>query len=448
MKKKLYLTYLIIFFIISYKYSLTAYGYEKILQVNTLTKIKSNYTIFDFVLYQNIFINSNLPYEGFGNSTSIYGNHILIGSKAGTAYFFTHSDNWIESNKFAFENSNFGCSVSLSEKYAIVGAEGAAYVFELISENWTLMDIIKSFEDENQEYSLFGNSVSIKDDFLIVGDIGYANFSGAVYFFKRDGSSWRQHAKFISENFHYWDNYGASVSMSTEYAIVGSPGENGPPPPFHKKKEISGYGSAYIYKRNGENWILHTVLQESNAKAFGCHVSITTNTAIITSANNVYLFKLEGNIWVNKGQIIHTNKEYAFSSISLSENFVSIGETVYLDSGVVYIYKLNCDDTCIQIGKIMSNIASDNNEFGSSVSIFGDTLLIGDSDDEGKAYIYSLKKSKDYNNSLKEIIMILQFLASNYSNITTSDADVNCDDKIDMLDAIVLLNFLAFENIW
>ena len=91
----------------------------------------------------------------------------------------------------------------------------------------------------------FGKSVSISGDYAVVGaraDGDNGSFSGSAYVFKRTGTSWAQEAKLLPSDGAAYDEFGFSVSISGDYAVVGAvlDDNNG-----------SGSGSAYIFKRSG-----------------------------------------------------------------------------------------------------------------------------------------------------------------------------------------------------
>ncbi|MBT3947423.1 MAG: hypothetical protein HOF39_04615, partial [Candidatus Marinimicrobia bacterium] len=68
----------------------------------------------------------------------------------------------------------------------------------------------------------FGNSVSINGDYAIVGaknDGGYSE--GAAYIFIRSGTSWSEQAKLIASDKERNDDFGTSVAISGDYAIIG-----------------------------------------------------------------------------------------------------------------------------------------------------------------------------------------------------------------------------------
>ena len=83
----------------------------------------------------------------------------------------------------------FGFSVA-SGNYLIIGAynnsnnyRGAAYIFELSSETWTQKH--KLVLSVRTDYAFFGSSVSITENYAIVGAFGNDDYKGAAYIFER-----------------------------------------------------------------------------------------------------------------------------------------------------------------------------------------------------------------------------------------------------------------------
>ncbi len=116
--------------------------------------------------------------------------------------------------------------------------------------------LIASDAAENDE---FGKSVSISGDWAIVGaplyDDGDSVNSGSAYIFKRDPDSgiWTEEIKLISSDTAAGDRFGFSVSISGVTAIVGA------------HYDGSNSGSAYIFQLNGGNWVEQGKLTASDA---------------------------------------------------------------------------------------------------------------------------------------------------------------------------------------
>ena len=86
----------------------------------------------------------------------------------------------------------------------------------------------------------FGISVSISGDYAVVGTLEDAdrNYSGSAYVFVRSGNNWTQQSKLTPSDGAENDRFGTSVSISGDYAVIGALGDadNG-----------NHSGSVYIY---------------------------------------------------------------------------------------------------------------------------------------------------------------------------------------------------------
>jgi hypothetical protein len=142
----------------------------------------------------------------------------------------------------------FGYSVSISCGYGIVGAlfdddhgiaSGSAYIFKREGTVWGEQAKITASDGTTVE--CFGSSVSISGNRVIVGavyDDDGGNESGSAYIYKRDGTTWSQQAKITTSDGTTGDLFGNSVSISGDYVIVGAYGDD---------DNGDDSGSAYIY---------------------------------------------------------------------------------------------------------------------------------------------------------------------------------------------------------
>ena len=129
-------------------------------------------------------------------------------------------------------NDAFGNSVSISGDYAIVGApgddenshfSGSAYIFRRDGETW--IEEQKLLATDITRGDQFGYSVSISGYNAIVGaarDDDNGLNSGSAYFFRRDSTSWVEEKKIIASDGAEGDLFGSSVSISEDFAIIGA----------------------------------------------------------------------------------------------------------------------------------------------------------------------------------------------------------------------------------
>ena len=126
---------------------------------------------------------------------------------------------------------------------------------------------------------MIGYSVSISGDYAIVSAPYLSTGTteegaGTVYICKRNGSAWEIQATLSNPTPSYGDNFGTSVSISGDYAIVGT---------IFDDTGAGNSGSAYIYKRNGDTWDLQTTLNNplpAPNDNFGFSVAIEVITSL------------------------------------------------------------------------------------------------------------------------------------------------------------------------
>ncbi len=381
--------------------------------------------------------------DQFGTSAAICGEYIIAGApyedeggnNAGAAYIFrkTEAGTWDAGIKLTANDAQaddyFGDSVAISGDYAIVGARnedaggsnaGAAYIFRRTGgadENiWD--DGIKITASDAQANDEFGNSVSINGDYAIVGakneDGGDGNptsNAGAAYIFHRTGANtWDIGTKIVASDPAVDDYFGNSVSISGDYAIVGSYGED---------DGGSSAGAAYIYRRTATTtWDAGVKITATDPQAgdyFGGSVSISGDYAIvgaslenggsgdpITGAGAAYIFRRTGtNLWDSGVKITATDPqaEDRFGySVSISGDYAIAGarweDEEGSNAGAAYIFKRTGTNAWESGSKITASDAKTDDVFGNSVSISGDYAIVGANSNDagmsntGAAYIF------------------------------------------------------------
>lgn len=113
-------------------------------------------------------------------------------------YLIFDGNNWNQSYKLISsdgeEGDNFGSSVSLLGNKALIGTpydddngyeSGSAYIFEYVSNNWIQSQKLISSDSSANDW--FGQSVSLSNEYIIVGSVQQSNLNGieagAVYVF-------------------------------------------------------------------------------------------------------------------------------------------------------------------------------------------------------------------------------------------------------------------------
>jgi hypothetical protein len=110
---------------------------------------------------------------------------------------------------------------------------GSAYIFERSGSTWTQQQ--KIVASDRAAGDRFGSSVAMNGDHAIVGahlqdgdaaNGDLASNAGAAYTFARDGATWTQQQKIVASDRAADDQFGTSVAISGDHAIVGALGED------------------------------------------------------------------------------------------------------------------------------------------------------------------------------------------------------------------------------
>jgi len=350
------------------------------------------------------------PHDFFGTSVSINGDTAIIGApyddegnirtNSGSAYVFTRiDDTWVETQKLTpadgKSEDQFGKIVSISGDTAIIGAirliigtyKTSVYVFTRIDDTWVeTQKLTSSDEDPNDFFSL---AAYISGDTAIIGapydDNEEGIKSGSAYVFTRIDDTWVETQKLTPADGETSENFGRSVSISDDIVLIG------------------GYGCAYFFERTGDTWAETQKITASNLSVinnFGHSVSISGDTAVIEECWTMYIFTRINNTWVQHEKIIPLDLDTTnFIDVSISKS----GDTAILGgdydesfeeySGFAYVFN-RYNDRWVQQQKLTSSDLESGDWFGRSVSISGNTALIGAPYDDdkgersGSAYVF------------------------------------------------------------
>jgi hypothetical protein len=197
------------------------------------------------------------------------------------------------------EASDFGSSVAIDGKHAIVGAPGTgntpadnqmAFAYELTAtESRKIRDEDQILRPSNAEKGdLFSSAVAIDGEDAFVGassEDGSANGksdAGATYLFQRTSSGWpTNEAKILrASNAEGNDTFGRDIATDKGRLLIGASGADGP------SNNKSGAGAVYLFEQTSSGWAKneHQIFRATNAESgdfFGHSVAVGKGRAII-----------------------------------------------------------------------------------------------------------------------------------------------------------------------
>ncbi len=351
----------------------------------------------------------------FGRSVALAGNLLIGGAPfnnttAGTAagsaflYSFDARNGWFDHYLTAGHTDaggELGTSVAISKNTIVAGAPyddtpggtdaGRVYVLIRSQNTWVLERVFRGNPGAMNDY--FGFVVAVSGDALVVGVPG-RDFSGGktdagtAYAYQRAKSGWTGEVELFRADAEAGDEFGSSVSISDNTALVGAP----------KDDDAGGgtnAGSAYVFlrSRDGNSWSVQTKLlavDRSPFALFGYAVSLDKNTALIgapnvnTSTGCAYVFQRTGLAWSQQAQFFASDgapNDLFGSAVSLSANYALVGapqdDTMAgSDAGGAYLFWRK-GTAWTQMPKLTANDAAAGDRFGSSVAVFGQNALVG-----------------------------------------------------------------------
>ena len=351
------------------------------------------------------------PVEVFGTSVAISGETVVVGAPRGgsmfegSAYVFVRSGGgWSQQQKLEASDRAlidlFGTSVAISGETVVVGAtrggsmdQGLAYVFVRSGGGWSQQQKLEA--SDGAPIDLFGTSVAISGETVVVGaPYGGSMDQGLAYVFVRSGGGWSQQQKLEASDAPAL-NFGTSVAISGETVVVGAPGAGS-----------NFEGSAYVFVRSGVGWSQQQKLEASDAVVFGAlgtSVAISGETVVAGAqgggSNNqgsAYVFvRSSGGGW-SQQQKLEASDAPAFNdqfgaSVAISGETIVVGRlrggTGPVNDGSAYVF-VRSGVRWSQPQKLQ---ASDASEFGASVAISGETVVVGapsSSMFKGSAYVF------------------------------------------------------------
>ena len=406
--------------------------------------------------------------DRFGFSVSISGDTAVVGANytdgvglnSGSAYVFRNIGGvWQQAVKLTAADAaaadEFGFSVSISGDTAVIGARldddvgdgcGSAYAFREVGGVW--QQAAKLIAGDGAVGDQFGFSVSVSGDTAVVGARSHGA-RGSAYVYREVGGVWTQIAQLNAADGAYGDNFGFSVSLSGDTIVVGA---------YYAG---SGNGSAYVFREVGGVWQQTAKLIASDTAPgdnFGYSVSISGNAAVIGApldddagdgSGSAYAFREIGGVWQQIAKLIASDGAAGDSfgnSVSISGDTAVIGAKLDDGSGSAYAFR-DVGGVWQQTAKLIASDAAPADAFGISVSISSGTAVVGAFQDDdagsfsGSAYVFGVVCLADFNEDL--VVNTLDMLAFlNAWAAGDPSADINGDGNVNTLDV------LAFLNLW
>jgi len=346
------------------------------------------------------FPNDRATGDGFGGSVGIADGVIIVGAignddngvGSGSAYLFnaatrTQIAKLLPSDGAA--NNQFGISVAIGSGVAVVGARGhnhsgvnsgSVYLFNAT----TGVQINELLPSDGVSNGYFGNSVAIEGTTVVVGapwDDDLGADSGSVYLF--NSITGVQTNKLNAGDGVVSDWFGHSVAIGGGIIAVGSP-----------KDDDAGdqSGSVYLFDEStGLQTFKLTANDATMGDNFGVSLSISNGVLAVgaeldnhsgVNSGSVYLFNATTGVQITKllpsdgvtddnfGASVAISPDYVLVGAPLADVPVGVGNM----EGAVYLFNTN---TYTRIAKLTASDGEAGDNLGRSVAIDGTLAVLG-----------------------------------------------------------------------
>jgi hypothetical protein len=335
-------------------------------------------------------------------------------------------------------NDWFGLSVAMSGDTVIVGAplatvgthsfQGAAYVFVKPAAGWTSTSAFtaKLTASDGLASDEFGYAVAISGDTVIIGApnaAGAHSGQGAAYVFVKPPTGWATtssfNAKLSASDGAGSDHLGFSVAISGDTVVAGADNKT--------VGANASQGAAYVFVEPAGGWATMTETAKLTASDgtplayFGFSVTVSGDTIVVGAEGaNIgptidqgaaYVFVKPPAGWATTSTFTAkltasdgTEHDELGSSVAISGDTVVVGAPLAdlanpnreSDQGAAYVFVKPPAGwaTMTETAKVTASDAANDDEFGTSVGITGDTVIVGApradtaNPDQGAVYVF------------------------------------------------------------
>ena len=364
-------------------------------------------------------------WEIFGYSVAVDGDTMVAaapydndnGNASGSAYvFIRQSGTWSQAAKLTASDGalydQFGYSVAVDGDTVVVGARydddngsnsGSAYVFTKPGAGWTSTSTAaKLTASDGAADDWFGASVAVDGDTVVVGaslDDDNGSTSGSAYVFTKPENGWTSTstaAKLTASDGAAADWFGASVAVDGDTVVAGAYGDD---------DNGDKSGSAYLFTKPENGWTSTNTaakLTASDGAAsdyFGYSVAVDGDTVVAGAywdddngdkSGSAYLFTKPATGWTSTSTAAkltasdgEANDEFG-RSVALDGDRVVVGaywdDDNGSDSGSAYLFTKPANGgwaTATETAKLIAPDGATGDNFGVAVAVDGDTVAVG-----------------------------------------------------------------------
>ena len=302
----------------------------------------------------------------------------------------------------------FDNHVSINGNTAVLYSGAGVYVYTRSGELWSKQAVLVP-SDGVPVMGFSRTSVAFDGDTVVIGGsaatINSNANQGAAYVFVRNDTTWSEQQRLIASDGASGDQFGLSVAINGNSIIVGASVDDVGP--------NKDQGSAYIFVRQGTTWTQQARLVADDGATnhfFGDVVAINGDTAVVTRGYNqaipnrgAYVFVRSGTTWSQQQKLsvcepsgnggvqcnFGTSISIAGDNLAVGNSFLNVGGN--LAQGGIYVFTRSGTLWSQQQRLTASDGQADDN-FGNAVALEDNTIIVGSSAlnvRSGAAYLFT-----------------------------------------------------------
>lgn len=328
------------------------------------------------------------PGDQFGVSVAIDKDRAIVGApllaSGAAAFVFVRSGSqWTFEAKLSpsadAASSWFGSAIAFQGETAVITAPLArtAYLFSRTPGGW--VESAKLVPSTDDAFDNFGYAAAFDGHTVLIGAPGADASKGAAFVFAKTSSGWVEQANWVASDAAENDQFGTSVAVSDDAALVGAPWRS------------TGKGAAYVFSRGAGAWIGGQILTASDASSgahFGSAVALRGSVGLVGApdrslptqgfAGAAYVFARTGSSWAETHIVTASDPTAGAqfgASVALADAFAAIGAWKHASQiGGAYVFDVG---TWTEKQRFVLAGGKPKELMGKSVSISGDSLVIG-----------------------------------------------------------------------
>jgi len=370
---------------------------------------------FGLDIYENGDVSLYGSGDGWSANESISGSSFFVGQSLATLGLSVESGNFIAGGQTVnwSVELNVGVTAVLADTIdqsggagdvlvvdgdtMVIGAledassQGAAYVYVLNQGAWAFEQKLTASDGAADDE--FGSALAISGDRIVVGangDDDGGSSAGSVYTFSRSGDGWTEVDKLTAFDAIGSDGFGDSVALVGDVLIVGAPTDS---------DTAADSGVVFTYAWSGTDWAFdEKIIPVNNAQSdhFGSALVYDGTTLVIGAYSGnartgaVYIYEDVAGTWREQQELIAPNGdqfEWFGDALALNGNKLFVGapfeSSVDLGSNHGAVYYFEKDEGVWSLcRRLLPELVSSGDQFGASISVNDDYLLIGATGDD------------------------------------------------------------------